>query len=184
MNRKGQIVEILANSLVYKKVVPTFGSKKEELYFKSKEKDYSLFDGILVGEHNGCDQFNIGQRKKIAVGGKKAPLYVIGIDKMANRVFVGSGLEHPGLYTKVLMFTKNINQNDDVEISLQDLEAGVKVGVIISENPTINAALLFQFDQHLFLEFDKPIYISAKDQSIKIILKDQLIFTINNETNK
>jgi tRNA U34 2-thiouridine synthase MnmA/TrmU len=72
MTKKGQIVEIPASALIYSRELPVFHSKKDELIWKSRKIEYSLFDGFLVGEHQGVENFRIGQRKGINVGGKKS----------------------------------------------------------------------------------------------------------------
>ncbi len=45
-------------------------------------------DGAVVGRHNGVHQFTIGQRKGLGFAAGK-PLYVLAIDRGANRVVVG-----------------------------------------------------------------------------------------------
>ena len=50
MMKKGQIVEIPAESEIYRAEAPAFHSKRDELVWKAARKPYSLFDGFLVGE--------------------------------------------------------------------------------------------------------------------------------------
>ena len=63
---------------------------------------YSKEDGIWVGKHQGAHFFTIGQRKGLNVGGKEEPLFVISTDVENNRVYVGQGQSHPGLYRRGL----------------------------------------------------------------------------------
>ena len=107
MKQKGQIVEILPTSPIYSSDLSSSLSTETDFLSASQKRQYSLFDGILVGEHDGWCNFRLGQRKGINVGGKKKPLYVIGINKKENRVFVGEGIDHPGLLTKVIEIKKN-----------------------------------------------------------------------------
>lgn len=109
MKQKGQIVEILPTSPIYSSDLSSSLSTETDFLSASQKRQYSLFDGILVGEHDGWSNFRLGQRKGINVGGKKKPLYVIGINKKENRVFVGEGIDHPGLLTKVIAIEKNEN---------------------------------------------------------------------------
>ena len=109
MKQKGQIVEILPTSPIYSSDLSSSLSTETDFLSASQKRQYSLFDGILVGEHDGWSNFKLGQRKGINVGGKKKPLYVIGINKKENRVFVGEGIDHPGLLTKVIAIEKNEN---------------------------------------------------------------------------
>jgi len=74
----------------------------------AKSFNYSLNDGTVVGEHHGAHFFTIGQRKGLAIGGSKEPLFVIKTDVINNIVYVGEGKDHPGLFKKVL-FIKNKN---------------------------------------------------------------------------
>ena len=97
----GQIVEIPENSSIYTREKPSFQSKEEELLWKIAQRNYTLFDGFIVGEHNGVENFEIGQRKGLNISGKKNSVYVIAIDKLENRIFVGQGKSHPGLFTDV-----------------------------------------------------------------------------------
>lgn len=59
---------------------------------------YSKEDGQWTGKHQGAHFFTVGQRKGLNVGGKTEPLFVIGTDVLTNRIYVGQGQSHPGLY--------------------------------------------------------------------------------------
>jgi tRNA-specific 2-thiouridylase len=59
---------------------------------------YEKEDGAWVGKHQGAHFFTVGQRKGLNVGGKPEPLFVISTSVEHNRIFVGQGQEHPGLY--------------------------------------------------------------------------------------
>jgi len=59
---------------------------------------YGKEDGTWVGKHQGAHFFTVGQRKGLNVGGKEEPLFVIATDVRNNRVYVGQGQSHPGLY--------------------------------------------------------------------------------------
>jgi len=124
MMKKGQIVEIPVESEIYRKETPAFHSKRDELVWKSGRRQYSLFDGFLVGEHDGAENFRLGQRKGINVGGKKEPLYVIGIDEKDNRIFVGAGSQHPGLLTQVIRIGQETDWFDDFSFSDYELQNG------------------------------------------------------------
>jgi tRNA-specific 2-thiouridylase len=45
--------------------------------------------GEVIGTHGGHQNFTIGQRRGIGVGGRAVPLYVLGVDAETNRVTVG-----------------------------------------------------------------------------------------------
>lgn len=176
MTLKGQIVEIPVTSLFYNRVQPDFLSKKEELIWKSEERKYSLFDGFLVGEHSGLKNFKLGQRKGIKVGGKKQPLYVIQLDEENNRLFVGAGENHPGLWTTVLSFGKNLLQWNNLNLfTISELEDGVSVEI---ESPVVDnkvPAKLYVFEEQVFLEFDQSTLIIIKENPFCIFYQDTII---------
>jgi len=95
-SREGNIFEIPADSEKY--------SKKREMTLEehSRPINYKIGDGVFAGKHQGAHFFTIGQRKGLKIGGKKEPLFVIATDVDKNRLFVGQGKEHPGLYRKGL----------------------------------------------------------------------------------
>lgn len=60
--------------------------------------NYTKEDGMWTGKHQGAHFFTVGQRKGLNVGGKEEPLFVIATDVVSNRIYVGQGASHPGLY--------------------------------------------------------------------------------------
>ncbi len=59
---------------------------------------YDKEDGQWTGKHQGAHFFTVGQRKGLNVGGKDEPLFVIATDVQSNRIYVGQGAAHPGLF--------------------------------------------------------------------------------------
>lgn len=174
MTKKGQIVEIPASSSIYRKELPTFHSKKDELIWRSRKKEYSLFDGFLVGEHLGVESFKIGQRKGINVGGKKEPLYVIWIDGKENRLFVGAGDSHPGLLTSVIRLGENLELSD-INFSKEELENGIDVEVSTQINENKIQTKLYGLDKSYFLEFENKISVTIEEHPFDIIYHDRII---------
>ncbi len=180
MINKGQIVEILATSPIYNSPDFKLLSKQEALIWKSKKKNYSLFDGILVGEHPGIENFKIGQRKGINVGGKKQALYVIEIDSDNNRLFVGAGLSHPGLWIVVLDYTtSDITWSEDVFISPKDLENGVDVNVKLNQSEDVSLAKLFIMEDKVYIELKKSTFITSIEHQLDIFIAQKKIAFIN-----
>lgn len=172
---KGQIVEIPATSPLYGRVQPEFGSEKEALCWYAR-RAYSLFDGFLVGEHSGTDNFILGQRKGINVGGKKAPLYVIGIDRAENRLFVGEGESHPGLWNTVLAFAQNsVHWHEEFEPLRANQENGISVQVSSSVMHHSMAAKLYIFGAEVFLQFEEPVAVAVQDHPLVISYKNNVI---------
>lgn len=161
MKDKGQIVEILDSSPLYKSEVPYFLTKKEELTWFSTPMIYDLFDGILIGGHQGIENFKVGQRKKTSSGGHQLPLYVISIDQDENRIFVGAGKDHPGLFTKVIRIFKQEVQIKETDSFFSDNDfKPLTVKVYFDEDTFIDNANLYNDTAELFLEFPKPINIT------------------------
>lgn len=171
MMKKGQILEIPAESEIYRAEAPAFHSKRDELVSKSVRRQYSLFDGFLVGEHDGADRFRLGQRKGINVGGKKEPLYVIGIDEGDNRIFVGAGSEHPGLLTQVVRLGQQTGSFDDLSCSEDALQHGVQISFVSAAGDGEIAARLYRFDGDYFLEFDRLVPVTITENPFVVRLK-------------
>ena len=106
--KKGVVVKISNDFTPYLNTLDYANDSIDNLRKLAKSFNYSLNDGTVVGEHHGAHFFTIGQRKGLAIGGSKEPLFVIKIDVINNIVYVGEGKDHPGLFKKVL-FIKNKN---------------------------------------------------------------------------
>ena len=100
--KKGKVVLISKTDKIYKKLNDYNDLSFDNLNFLSDPYNYSNVNGSVVGEHQGAHFYTIGQRKGLAIGGTKEPLFVIGTDVINNIVYVGEGKSHPGLYRKVL----------------------------------------------------------------------------------
>ncbi len=64
--------------------------------------NYAKEDGTWTGKHQGAHFFTVGQRKGLKVGGKTEPLFVLATDVKENRIYVGQGQAHPGLFRRGL----------------------------------------------------------------------------------
>ena len=106
--KKGVVVKISNDFIPYLNTLDYADDSIDNLRKLAKSFNYSLNDGTVVGEHHGAHFFTIGQRKGLAIGGSKEPLFVIKTDVINNIVYVGEGKDHPGLFKKVL-FIKNKN---------------------------------------------------------------------------
>ncbi len=96
--KEGNIFEIPA-------VHPPYSREKqvpENLEEYCSPWTYKKEDGFWVGKHQGAHFFTVGQRKGLNVGGKEEPLFVIATDVQHNRIYVGQGQTHPGLYRQGL----------------------------------------------------------------------------------
>ena len=171
---KGQIIEIPSTSVIYAEDKHVFSSKKNELIEKLQKRNYDLFDGFLVGEHSGVEYFKLGQRKGINVGGKNAPLYVIGVNNATNQLFVGEGEKHPGLWTKIIQFDEDQDLNLSDKIVNERVDVTIHSSLIEKEIP----AKLYVFDGKLFLEFEIPVSIVIQDYPLEIHFNNNHTTTI------
>src|SRR5690606_2252996 len=96
--KDGVIIEVPASFSEYKRNQPVFPSEEEKLKYFSTRRKYSKVDGKQVGIHHGAHYFTNGQRKGLAVGGTKEPLFVIATDVNENVIYTGQGKDHPGLF--------------------------------------------------------------------------------------
>lgn len=178
MIKSGQIVQIPSDSSIYRDEVSVSDYKKEALVKAIEVRNYGLFDGFLVGEHQGTENFKLGQRKGINVGGKKAPLYVIGINHATNQLFVGEGEQHPGLWTKVVQVNQFPSEPLTNHLTDKDLEQGIKVQIHSASTDEEVSASLYRFDEAVFLEFDTAVPITIPDHPFEIRFEDYKKATI------
>lgn len=73
-------------------------------YLHNQPGDIVTTDRKIVGQHDGLMYYTFGQRKGIGVGGgygtTEEPWYVVKKDLDNNRLVIGQGHDHPGLYSK------------------------------------------------------------------------------------
>jgi tRNA-uridine 2-sulfurtransferase len=67
---------------------------------------FSLADGIRVGQHQGAHFYTVGQRKGLQIGGRPHPSFAIQIDTENNIVFTGQTDQHLGLNKWALKIDK------------------------------------------------------------------------------
>jgi len=96
--REGNIFEIPAELSQYK----TEKQELADLDSVCSPWTYVKEDGTWTGKHQGAHFFTVGQRKGLNVGGKTEPLFVIATDVVSNRIYVGQGQSHPGLFRRGL----------------------------------------------------------------------------------
>ncbi|MEX0982318.1 MAG: tRNA 2-thiouridine(34) synthase MnmA [Bacteroidales bacterium] len=126
-----------------------------ELKSLSEPLRYKISDGTYVGKHRGAHFFTIGQRKGLQVGGKKEPLFVIATDVVKNRIFVGQGKSHPGLYRRGLHIL-----TDEIHWVRHDLamQPGEKreYMVRIRYRQDLERARLYLTEKGMYIIFEKP----------------------------
>ncbi|BBA17022.1 tRNA (5-methylaminomethyl-2-thiouridylate)-methyltransferase [Blattabacterium cuenoti STAT] len=150
--KKGEIIYINSTASVYHEK-KNFFSKEEELFFLSKKKIYKKSDGKIIGYHQGAYYFTKGQRKGIALGGYKEPLFVIDTDVKKNIVYTGMGKKHPGLYRKSLFIQENNIHWVRKDLSIFE---GEKMNVLcrIRYRQPLQKSKLYKIKKGMFIEFE------------------------------
>ena len=111
--------------------------------------------GVVAGKHEGAQFYTIGQRKGLGVGGHAHPLFVIATDIESNRVYVGEGEDHKGLWRRVMRIAR-----DEVHWMRDELRMAVgnerRCRCRIRYRQELQDAVLLMRSNGLFVVFDKP----------------------------
>ena len=162
-SKEGDIVEIFKDFHKYHEDSPKFENKLEELKYLSDKITYKKEDGKVIGKHQGAQFYTIGQSKGLGIGGHKESCFLISRDVEQNLVFVGEGKDFPGLYRKAL----RIN-NDEVHWIREDLRLkngeSMEVMARIRYRQPLEKAILYQFEEGFFIEFENPQSAIAEGQ--------------------
>ena len=172
--KEGVIVKISNDSEIYNREAPIFNSKIEELTFFSKKYTYTKNDGKVVGNHQGAHYFTKGQRKGLAVGGMKEPLFVIDTDVNENVIYTGEGKQHKGLYRNVLFVTNEELHWIRTDVALKDGES-LQVLARIRYRQKLEEAMLYKVVGGLFVEFKNPQSAITEGQFVAWYINDELL---------
>ena len=152
---------------------PMYQIKREETADGLATKySYSAADGTEVGIHDGAHFFTIGQRKGLAIGGTKEPLFVLATDVEKNIIYVGEGKSHPGLLRSALWIAQA-----DVHWVRPDLvpHEPMQVWARIRYRQPLAKATLHPTSTGLYLVFVQPQSAIAAGQFAAWYLKCELI---------
>tara|TARA_R110002051_G_scaffold81802_2_gene146126 strand:+ start:6271 stop:7458 length:1188 start_codon:yes stop_codon:yes gene_type:complete len=172
--KAGVIVEIDSTFKTYSKPLPDFNSKENELEFLSKKPIYTLTDGNVVGKHQGAHYFTKGQRKGLAVGGTKEPLFVIDTDVIENVIYTGQGKNHPGLFRNVLFVTNAELHWVREDLTLAEGETMPVMARIRYRQP-LEKAMLHKVASGLYVEFQNKQSAITEGQFVAWYIKNELI---------
>ncbi len=137
----------------------------DELPLLAQKHQYDTNLGKVVGTHDGAHYFTIGQRKGLAVGGTKEPLFVIDTDVKENIIYTGQGKNHPGLYRKGL-FVKEEEIHwirKDLALKIDDT---MQVMARIRYRQVLEKATLYRVEGGLYVIFDNPQSAIAEGQFV------------------
>jgi tRNA-specific 2-thiouridylase len=152
---KGDIVEVPAErvpAIDFPRPLPSDPSEQflEELTTPPR---FSLENGRVIGTHMGAHSFTIGQRKGMAVGGTKEPLYIIATDIAHNILFVGQGKGHPGLFRKGLQMKREDIHWIRPDLTMQEGESRT-YRVRIRYRQDLQSARLFLRGKGMYILFE------------------------------
>jgi len=172
--KEGVIVEVEDSLEVYSQEQPEFTTKEGELAFLAKKPEYALSDGKVVGKHQGAHYFTKGQRKGLAVGGTKEPLFVIETDVEENVIYTGQGKNHPGLLRNVLFVS-----NDELHWIREDLalneDETMDVMARIRYRQPLEKAILHKVASGLYVEFENKQSAITEGQFVAWYNNDELL---------
>jgi len=172
--KEGVIVEVDASLDTYQQNAPQFETKENELAFLSTKPSYTINDGRIVGKHQGAHYFTKGQRKGLAVGGTKEPLFVIETDVDENIIYTGQGKNHPGLLRNVLFVT-----NDELHWIREDLALKegdtMAVKARIRYRQPLEEATLHKVQSGLYVEFKNKQSAITEGQFVAWYIEDELV---------
>ena len=167
--KAGEIIEIPEEFEQYKAY-----ESKTEIEEMATPFSYSVEDGKNKGQHQGAHYFTTGQRKGLGVGGTALPLFVIATDVIENIVYVGQGVDHPGLYRKALKVT-----GEEIHWIRTDLKlkAGEKLEcmVRIRYRQDLEKGKLIQKENELYITFENPQRGITSGQFAAWYLEDELL---------
>lgn len=172
--KEGNIIAIANDSEIYQRKMINFETKEEELVFYASKYIYQESDGKVVGKHQGAHYFTNGQRKGLAVGGTKEPLFVIATNVETNTIYTGEGKNHKGLYRKVLFVS-----NEEIHFIREDLK--LEIGEVLNVKARIRYrqplenAQLFRFEKGWYLAFENNQSAITEGQFAAWYIDDELI---------
>ena len=111
--------------------------------------------GAVVGRHEGAQFYTLGQRKGLAIGGHKEPLFVLATDVERNIVYVGEGEGHPGLWRRALRIAPDEVHWIRPDLALAPLEEQ-NCRVRIRYRQPLQDATLIMREDGLYILFDEP----------------------------
>ena len=171
--KKGNVIEIPADSKLYDKKIK-FVDENDRLLSLTDDIDYSLKDGKIIGKHNGAYYYTLGQRKGLAIGGYKDPLFVISTNTQTNEIFVGEGKNHPGLIKKALKVRfSDINWVNDY-YNFENL-GDLKLKARIRYRQKLQKISVYKYFDYLYVEFEDFQSAVTKGQFLAIYDNSQLI---------
>ncbi|SEE57521.1 tRNA (5-methylaminomethyl-2-thiouridylate)-methyltransferase [Tenacibaculum sp. MAR_2010_89] len=172
--KEGVIIQIPSDFEGYNRSVTQFENKEAELAYFSTKFVYTKEDGKVVGKHQGAHYFTKGQRKGLAVGGTKEPLFVIETDVDENVIYTGEGKNHKGLYRNVLFVSNEELHWVRKDLALKSGET-LEVEGRIRYRQKLEKATLHKVEKGLYVEFDNPQSAIQEGQFVAWYKEEELL---------
>ncbi|SFW29737.1 tRNA 2-thiouridine(34) synthase MnmA [Cellulophaga fucicola] len=172
--KTGVIVEVPSVLEQYNTTLPEFKNKEAELAYYATKPIYNLEDGKVVGEHQGAHYFTKGQRKGLAVGGTKEPLFVIETDVNDNVIYTGQGKDHPGLYRRALFVSNEELHWVRTDMALE-VDGTMQVMARIRYRQALQKATLYKVNAGLYVDFEEEQSAMTEGQFVAWYIEDELI---------
>ena len=173
-SKEGEIVQVSNTADLYQREQPKFNSKEEELDFFATKYQYNKLDGKVVGKHLGAHYFTKGQRKGLAVGGTKEPLFVIETDVRENVIYAGEGKHHKGLFRSVLFVSNEEEHWIREDLQLKNHES-LDVEARIRYRQPLEKAILHKVENGIFVEFQNPQSAIQEGQFVAWYQNEELL---------
>lgn len=170
--KNGNIIEIPADFKGYQD--KALNTSETSLRALAAKYEYTPNDGQVVGTHMGAHFFTKGQRKGLAVGGTKHPLFVIETNVDSNIIYVGQGKNHPGLLGLALLVKPSEIHwiREDLELNIGD---SLDVLARIRYRQPLEPATLHQTNEGLYVLFSNLQTAITEGQFVAWYLKDELV---------
>ena len=170
--KNGNIIEIPADFKGYQD--KALNTSETSLRALAAKYEYTPNDGQVVGTHMGAHFFTKGQRKGLAVGGTKHPLFVIETNVDSNIIYVGQGKNHPGLLGLALLIKPSEIHwiREDLELNIGD---SLDVLARIRYRQPLEPATLHQTNEGLYVLFSNLQTSITEGQFVAWYLKDELV---------
>ncbi|MBZ9779574.1 tRNA 2-thiouridine(34) synthase MnmA [Psychroflexus sp. CAK8W] len=174
--KKGQVIEIDSSHEVFSNIseAETNSELITQLKRDSKKLNLKPEFGKVLGSHDGAHFFTKGQRKGLAIGGTKKPLFVIDTDVENNILYTGQGKNHPGLHKKGLWVDNSEVHWIRPDLSLSEGET-MDVKARIRYRQPLEKAKLYQMANELYVIFEKEQTAISEGQFVAWYNEDELI---------
>ena len=172
--KDGLIFQIDATNPVYNLETIEGLSVEEKLALDAQKICYTPEMGKIVGKHQGAHYFTTGQRKGLNVGGTIDPLFIIATNVETNTIYTGLGSQHPGLFKSALFIEKSEVHWIRADLTLRNGES-MEVMARIRYRQPLQKATLHQFENGMYIAFEKPQSAITEGQFVAWHLDDELV---------